>query len=163
MIQCQLENGHVYYLRHVVVDAITIKNNKILLVKRALHLTQGGKYALPGGILDRDETTSQAVLRELLEETGYQGKIINLFMINDNPNRHDAHFPDQKDRQNVAFIFLVEPVKQMQEHDNEATEVKWFDINNLLPKDQFAFDHFENIQLYLQHLKKPFKLPIFNL
>ncbi len=161
MIQCQFENGRQTFLRHVVVDAIAVKNNKILLIKRAINLVQGGKYAFPGGFLDRDETTSQAVLREFLEETGYQGKIISLFRIKDVPNRRDFPSSKEKERQNVGFFFIVEIGKKIQEADNESSEVKMFDLDNLPSESEFAFDHYENIQLYLKHLQKPFSLPMF--
>jgi ADP-ribose pyrophosphatase YjhB (NUDIX family) len=159
MIQCQFENGRHANLRHVSVGVITLNDNKkeILLIKRAAHLVNGNKYALPGGILDFNETTSQGALRELKEETGYEGEITSLFRIVDSPNRLN------EERRMVDFIFTVAVGKQIGKPDGEATEVKWFDLNSLPPRDQFAFDHFENIQLYLQHLKKPFTLPIFNL
>ncbi len=157
MIKCQFENGRESSLRHVTIGAIAIKNNQILLAKRAAHLLNGDKYCIPGGFLDRDEATSEAVLRELQEETGYTGKIKCLFRVNDSPRR------PQEDRQNVDFVFIVDVLEKIGEPDGETQEVKWFDINNLPPEDQFAFDHYENIQLYLQHLEKQFSLPIFNL
>ncbi len=60
----------------------------------------GGKFTIPGGFLDRNENIEQGTLRELKEETGYEGKIICLFHINDNPTR------PKEDRQNVDFIYM---------------------------------------------------------
>ena len=40
----------------------------ILLGKRSMKISNGGKYNLLGGFLGRDETTEQAVLREIKEE-----------------------------------------------------------------------------------------------
>lgn len=151
MIQCQFENGNKASLRHITVDAIIINSDKseILLVKRALHLSNPNKYALPGGFLDRDETASQAILREVLEETGYKAEIISLFRINDNPNR------PQEDRQNVDFVYLVEAKEKVAEHDKEIANVQWFKLNQLPPEEEFAFDHYENIEFYLQSAKTP--------
>lgn len=159
MIQCQFENGRHANLRHVSVGVIVLNDNKkqILIIKRAAHLVNGNKYALPGGILDFNETTSQGALRELKEETGYEGKIASLFRMVDSPNRLN------EERRMVDFIFIVDVLEKTGEPDGEATEIKWFDLNNLPPQDQFAFDHFDNIQLYLQHSKNPFELPIFNI
>lgn len=155
MIECKFENGNKANLRHVTIDAIVIKNNKILLVKRAKSkLLEGGKYALPGGHLDRDENTSQGILRELREETGCEGKIISLFRIIDKPDRKG------EDRQNVDFVYLVEADRQKSKPDDESSEVKWFDLNNLPDEGNIAFDHFETIQLFLQHQKEKTKLPI---
>lgn len=155
MITCYFENKRKSSLRHVTVDAIIVKDDKILFVKRAPDLLlEGNKYALPGGFLDRDETATAGVLRELLEETGYKSKIISLFRINDKPNRKG------EDRQNVDFVFLVEPLEKVSDHDHEVQETRWFNLDNLPPANHFAFDHYENVELYLKHRKKPLALPI---
>ena len=139
MITCFFENKNRTFLRHVTVDALLIQKDKILLIKRADHLVEGNKYALPGGFLDRDETTSEGILREVKEETGYQGKIISLFRVNDKPDRKN------EDRQNVDFLYLVQPEKKVAMHDNEVKEVKWFDLDKLPKPEEFAFDHYESI------------------
>src|SRR3990167_3491513 len=143
MINCTFENSRKASLRHVVIDAIVIKDQKILLVKRALHLWHGNKWAIPGGFLDRDETLKQAVVRELKEETGLHGKITNLFKIIDSPNRKN------EDRQNVAFVYIVEASGQIKFDPHEVTDAKWFNINNLTDENEFAFDHYEIIRDYI--------------
>lgn len=144
-------------LRHVTIDAVALnkERNKILLVKRALNMSNPGKWALPGGYLDRGENTAKGVLRELKEETGYEGKIINLFRVNDNPDRA------QEDAQNVDFVYLVEAGEKSGKPDAESTEIKWFKFDELPASGEFGFDHYENIELYLKYLEKPFNLPIF--
>ena len=153
MITCNFENKNKALLRHVVVDSLVIDGNKILLVKRGPKYLEPGKWALPGGFVDRDETTKQTALREVLEETGYQTKVINLFAIIDNPNR------PQEDRQNISFIYLLKPLKKVSDSDHEVTNTKWFDLDKLPKPSEIAFDHYDNIKLYLKYLKKPFKLP----
>ncbi len=69
MLTCFFENNAKASLRHVTVVAIIIRDRKILLVKRAARFLEGGKYCLPGGFLDRDETMAQGVAREVREET----------------------------------------------------------------------------------------------
>lgn len=156
MITCQFEDGGKGSLRHVTVDAIVLnaRKDEIFLIKRAPHLSNPNKYALPGGFLDRDETTVQAILREVLEETGYQGKIITLFRVNDNPNRA------KENRQNVDFVYLVEAREKTGESDKEVSESGWHKLDKLPSPDDFAFDHYENIELYLKHLKDPLNLPL---
>lgn len=142
MINCKFENGHDANLRHVVVDALIIEDGKILLIKRAEHLTNGGKYATPGGYLDRDETAEQAVVREVMEETGYKVLVEELFKIIDKPDR------PQEDRQNVAFVYVVKPLEKTGKADAESSEVKWFNLEDLPPEKDFAFDHYQTIQEY---------------
>ena len=82
MIKCILENGHEVYFRHVTVGALAInEKNEILLVRRASGIVRSGFFTIPGGFLDQNETASQAVLRELQEESGYIGKVKALFKI----------------------------------------------------------------------------------
>ena len=158
MLTCFFEDNNKAFLRHVTVDNIAIKDNKILLVKRAPDTpADSNKYALPGGYLDRDETISQGAIREFEEETGYKGKIISLFRINTDPNRKG------EDKQNVDFIYLVEAKEKVAEPDNEISEASWFDLDNLPKPEDIAFDHWESIGLYLKHKEKPFSLPILNL
>ncbi len=144
MITCYFENSHKTSLRHVVIDMLVVKDNQILLVKRGPKYSEPNKWALPGGFLDRNETIEQAVLRELQEETGYSGKIIKLFRIVDNPQRR------HEDRQNVSFFYLVKPLKKIGGSDDEIAGVKWFDLDNLPPQKDFAFDHLETIKLFIK-------------
>ncbi len=154
MITCEFENGKKVQLRHVVVHAIVEKDGALLLEKRAGDILETGKWGLPGGFLERDETAEQCVLRELKEETGWEGKIISLFRINTNPNR------PHEDRQNVAIEFLVKPIRQTGAPDHESSKVEWIPIDKLLPLDEFAFDHGESIGLYLKYRQNPFPLPL---
>lgn len=146
MIKCKFENDNRANLRHVSVDALVINNNQILLVKRAKHLINPNKYALPGGFLDRGETLKEAITREIEEETGYKCKKLTLFRINDDPQRKN------EPRQNVEFTFLAEVGQKVKEPEDETSEALWFDLNNLPPEDKFAFDHYEGIKLYKRKL-----------
>lgn len=156
MIRCKFEDNGDGLLRHVTMGAIIInkERTKLLLGKRSPKITNGGKYNLPGGFLGRDETTSVAILREIYEETGYKAKIISLFRVNDNP------FRPQEDRQNVDFAYIVEAGERVGKKDWESTEIKWFNMNNLPAENEFAFDHYETITLFLKYLKNPHPLPI---
>ncbi|MBI4999408.1 NUDIX hydrolase [Candidatus Gottesmanbacteria bacterium] len=154
MITCSFEDGDKASLRHLVVHAILEKDGKILLGKRSSRLSGAGKWCMPGGFLDRDETAEEAVLRELLEETGWQGEIDSLFRINSNPERGE-----EDKRQNVALEFIINPIKQIKKPDKELKKVEWIPIKELDSLD-FAFDHGETVKLYLEYRQKPFALPI---
>ena len=154
MITCKFEDGGKGGLRHLVVHALAIKDGKILLVKRAQRIIEGGKWGLPGGFLDRDETLEECAIRELKEETGYEGKVKELLRINSNPNRRN-----DGGRQNVAFEIFVEAGEKTGEMDWEQTEVKWFDLDKLDLED-LAFDHATTIKYIKEHREKNIKLPI---
>ena len=158
MITCTFEKGNKANLRHVVVHAIVEKDGKLLLGKRTGDIPETGKWALPGGFLDRDETAPQGALREMKEETGWEGEIISVFRINTKPDR------PHEDRQNIAIEFLVRPIKKTGEPDKESSKVEWIPIEKLIPllsaSRRIAFDHGESIALYLKYRKTPFPLPI---
>lgn len=140
MIQCQFESGTNASLRHVVVDAVMIRDGAILLTKRAPTLRAGGQWAVPGGFVERDETIAEAVMREVLEETGYTCTVKQLIAIFDQPERRGD------DRQNVSFIFEVEPIAKVRDGDtHEVTDAHWFPLDQLPPDTEMAFDHLEII------------------
>ena len=149
MITCKFENGNAALLRHVVVDALVLKNDEILLVKRSHKLFEGGKWALVGGFVDRDETIQEAARREILEETGYEVDDITLFRIIDSPHRQG------EDRQNISFVYFCKTLEKVGEADDESDEQRWFSLSALPPQEQMAFDHFTIIQLYLAAPIKP--------
>ncbi len=154
MINCAFENGSRASLRHVVVHAIVERDGALLLVRRAPHLLEGDKWGLPGGFLDRDESLSDGVLRELREETGWDGQVSALLRINSRPDR------PHEDRQNVAFDFVVTPLRKVGEPDGESSAVEWVPIDGLPPLHTLAFDHGDTVQLYLASRGKVGPVPI---
>jgi 8-oxo-dGTP diphosphatase len=159
MINCVFENGNKATLRHITVGALVVNDkNEILLTKRAPHLLRGNKYAIPGGFLDRDETTAEAAVRELLEETGIQGEIQFLFEIEDKPERLNEEGPDG--RQNVDFVYAIKKTGGQFIDNSEVSEIKWFSENSIPKEEEFAFDHHGIIIKYFEHMKNPFKLPL---
>lgn len=153
MITCTFERGTPASLRHVVVHAIVERDGALLLVKRASQLSEGGKWGLPGGFLDRDERLVDGVLRELREETGWTGEVRWLLRINSRPDR------PREDRQNVAFDFVIAPLARVGEPDQESSAVEWVPIDRLPPPDALAFDHGETIERYLTARQRPAKAP----
>ena len=56
----------------VEIAAVFIENgDKILLLHRQDNKSQGNKWGIPGGKVDKGETALQAAIREVKEETGY--------------------------------------------------------------------------------------------
>jgi 8-oxo-dGTP diphosphatase len=154
MITCTLEHGSRAALRHVVVHAIAERDGALLLVRRAPHLPEGGKWGLPGGFLDRDETLAAGVLRELREETGWEGRVVALLRINSRPDR------PREDRQNVAFDFIVEPLELTGEPDAESSVVEWIPLERLPRLDTLAFDHGDTVRCYLASRGRPVPAPV---
>ena len=158
MITCVFENNNKSSLRHVTVNAIVIKGNQILLGKRGTlngkPILESGKWGLLGGFLGRDENLTQAVKREVMEESGWEINNLQLLRVNDNPKR------PKEDRQNVDIIFIAEAIKQVKTSDEEVRELKWFNLEKLPPNELMAFDHGDAIKLYIKYKERSIKLPI---
>ncbi|MCR4276863.1 MAG: NUDIX domain-containing protein [Candidatus Roizmanbacteria bacterium] len=158
MITCSFENGDKTSLRHVTVNAIVVKNDQILFGKRGTFagkpILESGKWGLLGGFFGRDENLTEAVKREVMEESGWEIDNLKLFRINDNPNR------PKEDRQNVDIIFIANAVKQIKTSDEEVSKLQWFDLDKLPAKEEIAFDHGDAIELYKKYSKENFPLPV---
>ncbi len=158
MITCRFENGNQAGLRHVTVASIIVKDNKILLARRGTFngkpMLEFGKWGLPGGYLDRDENLVEGAKREAKEELGVDIANLRLMHIIDNPNR------PAEDRQNVAFNFIAEAIGEPEKASEESSEFRWFDLENLPPKEEIAFDFAQELELYKRYLKKKFPLPL---
>lgn len=157
MITCTFENGNIASpgLRHVTVGALAYnEKGQVLLVKRSSKYSRPNTWTVPGGFLDRDRTVQDAVLKELKEESGMTGVIENLFHINDFPDRPN------EDRQNVDFIYLVKVESGSFAHDDEITNIQWFDETNLPSDEEFAFDHKKTILKFFAYRKNQFVLPL---
>jgi ADP-ribose pyrophosphatase YjhB (NUDIX family) len=63
------------------VTGILIERGKILIVKQ--RVTPGRAWSLPGGRLENGETLEEGILREVLEETGLNAKVVKLLYLCD--------------------------------------------------------------------------------
>ena len=95
-----------------------------------------GKLAAVSGYLSYNETLTQAVVREIFEETGFKAKEERLQFIKINSDPSEAH-------QNVT-IHYVYFAKRNEDFDldraeggeeNEVSEVKWFKVGDLEKKN----------------------------
>jgi ADP-ribose pyrophosphatase YjhB (NUDIX family) len=150
MITCTFENGNIASpgLRHVTVNAIVLKDGKVLLGLRkavpGLTMLETGKWALIGGFFDHGENLVQAVRREVMEESGWEIDNISLFRINDKPDR------PKEDRQNVDMIFTCNAVKQVGSHDKEVMIRKSKSLNGsrLMHSRQLKISHLIMARIY---------------
>jgi ADP-ribose pyrophosphatase YjhB (NUDIX family) len=105
-----------------VVSCIHCIDKSILLVKRG-NKPYKGNWCLPTGFAETGESIEQAALRELQEESGIEGKIINLVDVDSVKSRHYG---------DLTFItYEVEKVGGTLFAGDDATEVRYFLIDKL--------------------------------
>ncbi|HEU5231507.1 MAG TPA: NUDIX hydrolase [Terriglobales bacterium] len=78
------------------VGAIVIHDNRVLLVRRANPPLQG-EWSIPGGLVETGETTRDAIVREVLEETALRVEVAALVevferILRDNQSRVQYHY-----------------------------------------------------------------------
>ncbi|MDP1836777.1 MAG: NUDIX hydrolase [Chlamydiales bacterium] len=66
-----LEKPEDFNPRVEVVGCFLEYQDKILVLHRQDHTSEGNKWGIPGGKLERGETPLQAAVREISEETGF--------------------------------------------------------------------------------------------
>ena len=122
-----------YDSRTVTIDAVIIKDQKVLLIKRGKEPDKG-LWGVPGGYVDWDETLEGTVKREVKEETNLDVKKLKLIGISSSPKRHP--------KQVINIVYLATADGDAI-HGDDAQDLKWFDLDKLPPK--MALDHKQNI------------------
>jgi ADP-ribose pyrophosphatase len=115
--------------------AIILHNDRIL-VNRCVTENNEVYFDLPGGGQNQFETMEDAVIREVLEETGYHVKIVRFIAlaeeIYDNSELREKYF-DYSHR--VLHIFLVEliseKVAEITEKDWQQEESLWMSFDEI--------------------------------
>lgn len=73
--------GAIHYQNpRVIAGTLTVKDNRILMCKRAIE-PRKGLWTLPAGFMENGETLGQAAGRETLEETNVQVRVQSLLAL----------------------------------------------------------------------------------
>lgn len=128
----------------IAVDAMITRANddakEILLVKRGAEPYRG-MWALPGGFIEYNESSEEAIIREVLEETGLECSSPVLKQVRSIPGRDPRGHVIS-----IVFDLKVENGGEPEAGD-DASEVRWFDVLSLPP---LAFDHEDIIKKGLE-------------
>jgi ADP-ribose pyrophosphatase YjhB (NUDIX family) len=115
------ENG--YATPKVDVRGAAFNGDQVLLVRER----SDGKWTLPGGWVDVNDAPSEAVVREIFEESGYRARTIKLAALVDK-NRH-PHPPSV--HHIYKLFFLCELTGGTATTSNETDAVEFFPVNAL--------------------------------
>jgi mutator protein MutT len=120
---------------------IEFPDNKILLIKRATKVFRGF-WALPGGRVEPQETVSEAVVREVREETGLEVEIVKKL-----GEYHESGVNNEIEYDYYPTCFLVKVIKgKIKRQKEEIDQIRLFDLDKI-PK-RLAFKHQDMLEDY---------------
>lgn len=121
-------------------DGVTIR---VLLIQRGLEPYKG-KWALPGGFMNMDETAEQCAARELEEETGLKNTTVEQFYTFSEVGR------DPRERVITVAHFALVRLSEVRGGD-DADVARWFGLDEI---PSLAFDHDRILRMALNRLKE---------
>ena len=127
----EVRNVNGYLAPALTVDAILLKGDEVLLIRRGREPFKG-HWAIPGGFVDVGERTDDAARRELVEETGLRGDIVDLLGVYSDPSRDPRGHTVS-----VVYVMKVGGIVHTDDLD-DADEARWFPFAAL---PELAFDH----------------------
>ena len=143
--RCQECGRDDYQNPSVTVDAVATREGidgiELLMIKRGKDPQEWeGMWAFPGGFVDYGEDPEDAVIRELLEETGVVGKYPLALTILGKPGRDPR-------KHCVGLFYLVEVDSNSEPvGGDDAVDAQWVPIHQL-EQENVAGDHSEVIEL----------------
>jgi len=171
-----LPDGRTIFLSRstaVVVCVICMVDGipHVLMGERGEAVDHSGKWCMPCGYLDWDETLDEAVVREVFEETGLDLTSIAHEKVKYYDKRipHDVISSPQENRQNVANIFGIVfdgPLPKLDPAaaiaSKEVVQAEWVKLSTIPTledvespiKNMFAFSHDRRIHAFADLLRK---------
>lgn len=119
----------VKVLPRITVNGIVKDRKGVLLIKRKIKPYKG-YWVLPGGAVMFEERLTEAVKREVREETGLKVKVVKYVGYADDPNRVLG-------RRAIAHNFVCKIIGGKLKPNFESSEIRFF---KKLPK-KIGFDH----------------------
>lgn len=106
----------------VGVGAVVVENGRVLLVKRGAEPLKG-QWSLPGGLIELGESLSDAVIREVGEETGLTVEPIELIELLDRIHRYEERVRYHY----VIADYLCRPLSGELRAASDADAVRWIE------------------------------------
>lgn len=103
-----------------VVATVRNDEGKVLLI----HKTDNDLWALPGGGHEIGESIADAVVREVLEETGFEVEVTGLTGTYTNP-AHVMAYEDGEVRQQFSIAFTARLIGGAARTSSESKRVEW--------------------------------------
>lgn len=105
-----------------VALAVPESEEKFLLLKRSEENSSSGEWTFPGGKIEENETEREAAVRELKQETGLEGGIVD---------SGDSYIGEGELGYWKIYPFHVKVDSRKVELDYEHSEFKWLSLEEL--------------------------------
>ncbi len=126
-------------LRHQTSSGGVIFRRATDAVEVVLVSVRGGKYwCLPKGVVDKGETPEVTAVREVKEESGLSGRIID--KIGEITYWYYIRGENTKCRKTVHFYLMEYESGNTSQHDFEVDDAVWFPFDTALEKISFSGD-----------------------
>lgn len=139
-----------YATPKVDVRGVVFRDEKILLVRE---IADAGRWTLPGGWADVNETPSQAIVREVYEESGFETKVVKLLAVYDREQqKHTPPFPYSV----YKLFFHCQIIGGQPQINNEVSEIAFFRETEI-PVEELSTSRVTKSQLlrFFEHYKTP--------
>ena len=144
--------GHNYKQYPVAaVSAIIVQNEKVLLVKRKYPPGQG-KWGLPGGHVEYGETLTEAVIREIKEETNYEIETVRYLFPCTVIRKRSPEDNKPPKYHYIIHVFEGKIVKGELKASTDAEEAAWIDLEDAFKLDLTKSTR-ESLRRYLSNKK----------
>lgn len=104
-----------------VVGCFLEYSNRFVLLKRHSHKPDGDTWGLPAGKVEPDESDTDAIIRELFEETGYRAKEGELSLL----GVYDFSTPRGTTNNFVTYKLQLKAPHDILLEDSAHSEYKW--------------------------------------
>src|SRR2546422_4333136 len=128
----------------VAVDGIVLQDGKLVAGRRK-NEPYRGTPALPGGFVELGETTAEAVVREVREETGLETRVTRLVGVFSDPKRDPRGHV-------ISIVYELEAIGGRLKAGSDAAAIERV---NLSAVPGMAFDHNEIIRVWRGGLRFP--------
>lgn len=136
---------HHYPAVSVDVIIFTLRENdlQVLLIQRK-NPPFAGRWAIPGGFIQANESLEAAARRELKEETGIRDVYLEQLYTFGDPKR------DPRGRVITVAYFALLPAPLAAQAGSDASDARWWSVYKL---PRLAFDHNQVLKYALQRLR----------
>jgi len=141
---CRREAG--YATPKVGVRGAGFRDGRILLVREI----SDGRWALPGGWADVNQTPTECVIREMNEESGFECRVIKLAAVHDYRKRNAPRHLDSI----YNLFFVCELTGGSARPSGETSEVAFF-ARDELPPLSLGRTTADQIELLFRHAENP--------